>query len=217
MDLFTASLNDNSARGQIGVNQTNRAAWAAIVSALPLLENTSTADPDLVQPLFLEPDSPRIAEIVSGFKDSKNNRIPGISQMQVLTNQAGALLNPDGAFQKLGSVLQVPTLSDRAPFLNTSLDWSRIRNVGDEVLERLPQQAMSLLRADEPRFVVYAYGQTLKPAPNAINLRPGPLYGISTNYTITGEFVTKTVFRVDGDPRLLRPVVEDQRVILSNP
>ncbi len=76
---------------------------------------------------------------------------------------------------------------------------------------------MSLLRADEPRFVVYAYGQTLKPAQNAINLRPGPLYGISTNYTITGEFVTKTVFRIDGDPRMLRPIIEDQRVILSNP
>lgn len=217
MDLFTASLNDNSARGQVGVNQTGEAAWAAVVSGLPLLENTSTADPDRVQPLFLRPDSPRITELVSGYKDSRNNRIPGISQMQTATNQAGVLLNPDGAFQNLGSVLQVPTLSDRAPFLKTDLDWSRIRNVGDEVLERLPQQAMSLLRADEPRYVVYAYGQTLKPAQNAINLRPGPLYGISTNYTITGEFVTKTVFRIDGDPRVLRPVVEDQRVILSNP
>ncbi len=217
MDLFTASLNDNSARGQVGVNQTGEAAWAAVVSGLPLLENTSTADPDLVQPLFLRPDSPRIAELVSGYKDSRNNRIPGISQMQAATNQAGVLLNPDGAFQNLGAVLQVPTLSDRAPFLKTDLDWSRIRNVGDEVLERLPQQAMSLLRADEPRYVVYAYGQNLKPAQNAINLRPGPLYGISTNYTITGEFVTKTVFRIDGDPRMLRPVVEDQRVILSNP
>ena len=215
MDLFTTAYNDNAARGQLGVNQAGYSAWSALLSSVPLLRNTvNVDDPQLV---FLEPSSPEVLEVLTGYTDRQGRLVPGLIAMMGATNSSGVLINPNGVFPNLGSILQVPTLSDRAPFIRTDVNWSAIRNVSDEVLERLPQQVLSLMRADEPRFVIYAYGQTLKPAPNAVNLRPGPLYGITTNYAITGEYVTKTVLRLDGDPRRLQPVIEDQRVILSNP
>ncbi|MBN9691733.1 MAG: hypothetical protein J0M24_15950 [Verrucomicrobia bacterium] len=215
VDLFTTALNDNAARGQLGVNQAGVSAWAAVLSGVPLLETTSTTNPDNPLPLFLEPGSPEITQMITGYTHAGTN-VPGLlASMAAVKN--GVQVNPDGVFPKLGSILQVPTFSDRAPFLNQDIGWTNATRVGDEVLERLPQQILSLLRADEPRFVVYSFGQTLKPAQGAVNLRPGPLYGIVTNYVITGEYVTKTVLRLDGDPRRLQPIIEDQRVILSNP
>jgi len=209
VDLFTTALNDNAARSQLGVNQAGSAAWAALLSGTPLLENTSAGNLDNPRPLFLRPDSPEILQILAGY-----GTVPGLVQSYGWSNN-GVRINPDGIFPTLGSILQVPTFSDRAPFLSTN-GIALSRTLSDEVMERLPQQILSLLRADEPRFVIYAYGQALKPAPSAVNLRPGPLYGIATNYIITGEYVTKSVLRFDGDPRRLQPVIEDQRVILSN-
>ena len=216
LDLFTAAYNDNAARGQLGVNQTNIAAWSAVLSAVPVLENLDPTPVDDPRPLFLRPGSVEIQQVLAGYTTARNETVPGLLATLQATNN-GAVVNANGVFPNLGSILQVPTLSDRAPFLRQDLNWPRLRNVSDEVLERLPQQILSLLRADEPRFVIYSYGQTLKPAPNAVSLRPGPLYGMTTNYTITGEYVTKTVLRLDGDPRRLEPVIEDQRVVLSNP
>ncbi|MBL9173903.1 MAG: hypothetical protein JNL10_10245 [Verrucomicrobiales bacterium] len=217
VDLFTTALNENAARGQMGVNQTNLAAWSALLSAVPVLENADPVPADDPQPLFIEPGSRYIKEILNGYTNSINGETPGLLSVLHARDTNGVPVNPDGVLPKLGSILQVPTLTDRAPFLRAGLNWPAVRNVSDEVLERLPQQILSLLRADEPRFVVYSFGQTLKPAPNAVNLRPGPLYGIATNYTITGEYVTKSVLRLDGDPRRLEPVIESQRVIFSNP
>ena len=217
LDLFTTALNENAARGQMGVNQTNIAAWTALLSAVPVLENADPVPADSPEPLFIEPGSRYITEILQGYTNAVNGAVPGLLSVLQSRDTNGIPVNPDGAFAKLGSILQVPTLTDRAPFLRAGLNWPAIRNVSDEVLERLPQQVLSLLRADEPRFVIYSFGQTLKPAPNAVNLRPGPLYGIATNYTITGEYVTKSVLRLDGDPRRLEPVIENQRVIFSNP
>ncbi|MCW5556844.1 MAG: hypothetical protein KIT22_03245, partial [Verrucomicrobiae bacterium] len=235
-ELFTAAFNENAARGQLGVNQTNVAAWSAILSSVPLLRNDGPAGPDTVEPFFLEPGTPELQEMLMGRFDrtvtvnATNYRVflPGIqtvfappvftsaNEVRTFSLNMETPLQTAGPLQTVGEVLQVPMLSDRAPFLRIP-NWSRNQSVTDEVLERLPQQVLSLLRTDEPRFVIYAYGQTLKPAPNAVNLRPGPLYGITTNYTITGEYVTKTVLRLDGDPRRLEPVIESQRVVFSNP
>jgi hypothetical protein len=110
----------------------------------------------------------------------------------------------------------VPTLSDRAPFLFDYAqipDWTKARQMTDEVVERLPQQNLSVPRADEPRVVVYSYGQSLKPALNSLITKPGLYYGLCTNYQITGEYVTKTTLRFDGSPGNLRTVVEDHRVL----
>ena len=71
--------------------------------------------------------------------------------------------------------------------------------------EWLPQQVMSLLHvSDSPRYVIYSYGQTLKPAPNGINtanitLANGqPAFGMITNYQVTAEAATRAVVRFNG-------------------
>src|SRR5205823_2074191 len=45
-DLFTTAFNDNAARGQMSINQTNLAAWSAVLSGVIALTN-STSDADL--------------------------------------------------------------------------------------------------------------------------------------------------------------------------
>jgi hypothetical protein len=121
---------------------------------------------------------------------------------------------PGGTFTNLGSILSVPTLSDRAPFVVA--DAGAV-NVTDEVVERLPQQILSLLRADEPMVTVYAYGQSLKPAPNSFFLQPGPFYGMVTNYVVTGEVSTKSVLRFEGATSNPTTKVEDHRILFQNP
>jgi len=83
----------------------------------------------------------------------------------------------------------------------------------DADYERIPQQILSLLKADEPRLVVYAYGQALQPAPNSRVLAPGQFFQLCTNYQITGEVVTKTMLKIvserQGTNLLLRAVAEN--------
>jgi hypothetical protein len=102
--------------------------------------------------------------------------------------------------------------------LNPDQPW-----VPDEVVERIPQQILSLLKAEEPRYVVYSWAQTLKPAPGAVVTAPGRFFGLSTNYVVTGEFATKTVLRFEGSlstnapvTQTLRSVVEDHRVLTTD-
>jgi len=136
----------------------------------------------------------------------------------VLQVAAPNVFSPGGSFTTMGSILSVPTLSDRAPFLFDRYreGWNQAGKITDEVVERLPQQILSLVRADEPRVVVYSYGQSLKPALNSLVTKPGYYYGLCTNYQITGEYVTKTTLRFDGAPGNLRAVVEDHRVLYPN-
>ena len=42
-DLFTAVPNDNAARGLLSVNQTNDAAWAAVLAGVIALTNNTGA------------------------------------------------------------------------------------------------------------------------------------------------------------------------------
>ncbi len=62
--------------------------------------------------------------------------------------------------------------------------------------EWLPQQTMSLLRCSgSPRYVIYCYGQALKPAPNGIYTGSGQFFGMVTNYQIVSEIATRAVVR----------------------
>src|SRR5260221_6141459 len=47
-----------------------------------------------------------------------------------------------------------------------------------------------------PRYVIFAYGQSLKPAEHSI-LTSGQFLGMCTNYQITGEVATRTVVRFE--------------------
>ena len=116
---------------------------------------------------------------------------------------------PNGQFHHLGEVLDVPELSYRSPFLFAH-GFDPLFPKGDEEVydsdyERIPQQILSLIKLGEPRFVVYAWGQSLKPArrnpeddgPSIVTT--GPDRGLVRNYQITGEMATRTVMRVDFD------------------
>jgi hypothetical protein len=90
-------------------------------------------------------------------------------------------------------------LTVASPFLNVSARYIPTRAITDSAYEWLPQQMMSLVQLGEPRFVIYAYGQALQPAPNSI-LVGGAYSGLCTNYTITAEVAARAVVRVEGSP-----------------
>ncbi len=68
--------------------------------------------------------------------------------------------------------------------------------------EWLPQQTMSLLRcSSSPRYVIYCYGQALKPAPDSIYIeRRARIFGMVTNYQIVSEIATRAVVRFNSTP-----------------
>jgi hypothetical protein len=193
VDLFTTTFNDNGVRGLISVNQTNLAAWSAVLSGVPVLTNLTAPSASLVRtngqgayaPLLIQPaaDAPQLLEIVDGINRTRNLR--------------------GGAFNRMGDILATPELTRRSPYLSTN------HVMTDAVLERIPQQILSLLRGDEPRFVVYAFGQTLREAPGSVYLGAGPYNQLCTNYQVRAEFATRTVLRLDGSLNEPRFVVED--------
>ena len=48
-----------------------------------------------------------------------------------------------------------------------------------------------------PRYVVYCYGQALRPAPNSVFLGAGANFGLVTNYQVVAESAARAVIRVD--------------------
>ena len=197
LDLFTATVSDNAARGQLSVNQTNLAAWSAVLSGvitltnLPSGSNTWTViQPagvyDATLPLFQQPP---LAQIVAGINLTRAN-----------TNPAAGPVFPNNVFRSLGDILATPQLSMQSPFLNTNTLQSIGSGLSDEVMERIPQQIMGLLTlSHSPRFVVYSYGQTLQPADRS-RVLGGPFNLLCTNYQITAETATRAVIRVEGSP-----------------
>jgi hypothetical protein len=98
-------------------------------------------------------------------------------------------------FISFGATGGVRGRSDQVP----ALDSNEIKySINDAALEWLPQQIMSLVRLGEPRFLIYAYGQALRPAENSIITAGGPFFGLCTNYQITAEVAARAVVRVEG-------------------
>ena len=85
--------------------------------------------------------------------------------------------------------------------------------LNDEASERIPQQILGLLKCDHtPRFVVYSFGQTLKPADHTL-VTSGPFARLCTNYQIVAEAATRAVLRVDGAPTNSHIVIESYTVL----
>jgi hypothetical protein len=185
LDLFTTSVNDNASRGQLSVNQTNLAAWSAVLSGVNVMPNAYTNT--YIQPAgtYAMTNLPAVARIVAGI------------QRTMATN------NPGGSFRRLGDILAVPELTVNSPLLLSRRAFGR--DVSDAAYERIPQQILGLLKgAEQPRFVIYAYGQTLKPADRS--LVPNGIYaGLCTNYQIAAEVATRTVVRIEGAPTYPKP------------
>jgi hypothetical protein len=73
--------------------------------------------------------------------------------------------------------------------------------------EWLPQQVMSLLRcSSSPRYVIYCYGQALKPAPDSVYTTGGQFFGMVKNYQIVSEIATRAVVRFNSTVTPLYPI-----------
>jgi hypothetical protein len=229
LDVFTVAPNENAARGLLSVNQAHRAAWSAVLSGVPVVTNVLSdgeafIDTNAVyranafKPMFIEPATPQIETIVDAINFYRANQ-------QVITNTSNPAIpyalvtrtDSHGVFEHVADILGAPALTYNSPYLRL---WKsaaqRQGGMIDEVVERIPQEILSLLQRDEPRFVVYSFGQSLKPAPRSLSTS-ADFYNICTNYQITGEAITKTTFRVEGDlhdpDNPVRTVVEDYRVL----
>jgi len=205
VDLFTTALSDTAATGLLPVNQAGLPAWSAVLSGVVALTNNLGGKFPAVQPMIIQPAS------VSNPGSPSNSPVAQI----VASINATRSAQPGGTFQSIGQILQAPALTDASPFLDFldsggALSPLPSSPVTDEVYERIPQQILSLLRLGQPRFVVYSYGQALKPADGSFVLDaslssiPGA-FNMSTNYQIIGEAAYRTVFRLEGNP--LRPNV----------
>jgi hypothetical protein len=172
LDLFSTAFTPNAARGRLSVNQTNLAAWSAILSGVNVMPDNTTNEFISPAGAYMAPTG--IVAVVNGIINARTNF-------------------PNNCYQRLGDILAAPELTVASPFLT-----GNPRLMNDEVVERIPQQIGGLLKGSEaPRFVIYAFGQALKPAPQSII--PGGAYiGLCTNYQITAEVATRTVVRIDG-------------------
>jgi hypothetical protein len=138
--------------------------------------------------VFVEPGSPQLAALVAGI------------------NRTRAAF-PGQTFHRLADWLAVPELTVQSPFLEQSDPVSVQYGLTDEAYERIPQQILSLLKVGESRYVIYCFGQSLRPAPRSVQAS-GPYPGICTNYQITGEVYTRAVARVTGTPSAPRVAIE---------
>jgi hypothetical protein len=190
LDLFTAAPNDNAVRGQLSVNQTNDAPWYAVFAGLNLQNNIPTNSrfipPDMWGPYSVtNVDPTNIAYLTEGYLSTSGTNVAGI-------NFARAT-QPDGVFHNIGSLFSAPSLSIDSPFLPVAAEY-----LPDEEVEAIPQQIAGLIKLGQPRFVIYSWGQALKPKDIYFGSQTN-LFNLCTNYQITGEYLTRTVCHVVGN------------------
>jgi hypothetical protein len=194
-DLFTTRFNDNAAHGTLSVNQTHLAAWSAVFGGMVALSN-STAP--AVWSSSIHPVTTNFTIDPAGVVGSSSSL--GLIVNSINTARAG-YTNADGlvgTFENTGDILRAPLLTEQSPFLNWSDSSQAKFGISDAMYEWLPQQALGLLRASgTTRYVVYCYGQTLRPAANSLVTAGGNYFGLCTNYQITAESAARAVIRVD--------------------
>jgi hypothetical protein len=210
LDIFTTAPHPNATRGRLSINQTNVAAWSAVLSGAVTSETQDDPnDPGLVAPLS-------VTMLPAAISPAIERIVEGINQQRVLTSSNrynGYLFAP---FNKLSDLLSAPELTEGSPFLNVNQNLfdgykpTGAAKIMDADYERIPQQILSLVKLGEPRFVVYAWGQSLKPARrNPEDTGPsivtsGADQGLCRNYQITGEMATRAVIRIEFD-RITNP------------
>jgi hypothetical protein len=174
LDLFTTAVHDNASRGALSVNQAGLAAWSAVFSGVPVLTNEVPGTN--VFPQLIEPSTQELRLIVQDINATRAGRF-------------------GGKFNYRGEILSTPSLSDESPYLR--MMPTQNGTPADAVVERIPQMTLSLMKGDEPRFIVYSFGQSLRPAQGSVVTDLGPFFQMPTNYVITGEYVTKTLVRLE--------------------
>ncbi len=201
-DLFTTAFNDNATRGTLSVNQTNLAAWSALFSGVVAISNNA---PDLRISSVFQYQNSAVSNTNMIFQPAGpyNPALPLALQPQLVQlvnsinqTRTNTSLFPLQSFAHVGDILAVPQFTEKSPFLNWNDAVQQQNGISDEMYEWLPQQTMLLLRCSgSPRYVIYCYGQTLKPAPESIYTGGGPFFGMVTNYQIVSEIATRAVVR----------------------
>ncbi len=207
-DLFTTAFNDNATRGTLSVNQgaggsdpaAGLAAWSALFSGMVVLSNNA---PVPLPSYTLRPTTTWMTINPAGGNGTNSPLWQMVANINgIRTNTA---LFPLGAFAHAGDILRVPALTEQSPFLYLGANAMYPQypqsqyGISDEMYEWLPQQMMSLLRCSgSPRYVIYCYGQALKPAPDSIYTTGGPYFGMVTNYQIVSEIATRAVVRFNS-------------------
>ena len=224
LDLFTTGLSDNATRGQLSINQTNLAAWSAVLGGVVVLTNSAwtNAAGDMLIDANRNPIPTPMTVQPAGFYNATTPLISwppvarivnGINRVRANTNLA-SLVFTNRSFQSLGDILAVPELTVASPFLNTNIQ-PRSQNYAltDAACERIPQQILGLLKCDHtPRFVVYSYGQALKPADRSL-VTSGAFSRLCTNYQVMAEAATRAVIRVEGAPTNPRIIIESFNIL----
>lgn len=214
-DLFTTDYDEASSRGRLSVNQTNLAAWSAVFSGVLALTNV-LPDTEVRLRWLRDPQRAWLTEHYQPipvppagiYNPWQTNTWSPVVRLVDGINRARANTNlfPRQVFERVGDILAAPELTEGSPFLNRSaLQWQY--GLTDAAVERLPEQILGLLKVDQPRFVIYAYGQALRPAPNSL-IRSGPFLGMFENYEVTAESALRAVIRIEDAPERPRAVVE---------
>ena len=227
-DLFTAAPDDDATRGQVSVNigaddpnnpLAGLASWSALLSGalefsnnapnLTVSRSGSSESPSTIyqeswpsysiwtnQPMGIPTNNP-MWQIVAGINSTRTN-FPALDGLK-------------GYFEHVGDILAVPQLSVASPYLSYDSLGNQVKHgISDEMYEWLPQQMMGLMTVsgtpqNPPRYVVYCYGQTLKPAPNGYVASPGQFFGLNTNYQVVAESAARVVLRVVNAPTPANP------------
>ena len=158
-DVFTTAFNDNATRGTLSVN----------VGAAPGGQSRRVVGA-VQRPRRAHESRRRLHRHQSGRRGRgqrcADDQLRRCGKCAAGINDARAsYINPDGlagVFEHQGDILRAPQLTEQSPYLN---GLNPTNQISDEMYEWLPQQIMSLLRVGTPRYVIYSYGQALKPAP----------------------------------------------------
>ena len=196
-DLFSTALSGNATHGTLSVNQTHLASWSALFSGVVALTNMTDVPADGTTPVVTNiVISPAGTDTVNSAISLLLNGTEGINATRAAFTNADGLV---GAFEHLGDILRVPSFTEQSPFINHSDNAHADYDISDELYEWLPQQTLGLLRASStPRFVIYCYGQTLRPARDGLVTSSGNQFGLCTNYQVTAESAARVVLRVDN-------------------
>jgi len=221
LDYFTASIHPNATYGRLSINQAGLAAWSAALAGVVTTTVTNDPNPAIHQTPF------HSTNVVIQPAALKAPNFP--SEVEVMLNGINKKRNarPNHQFTKLSDILSVPELSSVSPLLANPLASGQgfdpvvppmvQTQIYDSDYERIPEQILGLLKVGEPRFVIYGWGQSLKPARLGVQYNGAdkidltqPLSGPSinpgtkvvNNYQVTGEVATKSVIRVVFPERL---------------
>jgi hypothetical protein len=180
-DLFTTGPNENATLGKLSVNQTHLAAWSAVFGGLLVYTNLPGTNSAIFPPGGLAGTNGPLGYVWNS-----------IQQTRTSTN-----LFSKQVFGHVGDVLAAPALTVNSPFLQWNVPYQAQKGISDTMYEWLPQQTMSLLTVGAPRYVIYCYGQALKPAPNGF-VTSGPYALMCTNYQIMSESAVRAVVQVEN-------------------